>query len=232
MDTQDQLTASSGGTIDEDVARLRDYLDNLERKGLDRLPPEPKLGVELGVSRSRLRTMLKRMEDQGMIWRHVGKGTFLGPRQVTIESANVAGSISVHDFFEARLLLEPQLAAQAAIHATPADLEILEGCVADMASATSFIQWRRLDDKLHRSIARATHNPLMLILYDALKSQVRMGLEQRLEEVFGVPPAPRSATEVEHLSFIDAIRSHNPERAAQAMRDHISSVRSSLFSAQ
>lgn len=216
-------------TIDEDVARLRDYIDQLERAGDMRLPPEPKLGERLGVSRSRLRTMLKRLEDEGMIWRHVGKGTFLGPRQLTVDAPSWASSVSVDDFFDARILLEPQLAAQAAVHATPADIQALEGCVSEMAASTSFVQWKRLDDKLHRTIAEATHNALLLMLYDTLRSHVKLALDERMEEVFGAPPAPSQTTEAEHRAFVEAIRGHNPERAEQAMRDHIIAVRNSLF---
>lgn len=216
-------------SIDDDVARLRDYIDGLERKGDMRLPPEPKLGERLGVSRSRLRTMLKRLEDEGMIWRHVGKGTFLGPRQLTIDAPDWAASISVDDFFDARLLLEPQLAGHAAVHATPADIIALENGVSEMAATTSFLQWKRLDDRLHRTIAEATHNALLLMLYDTLRSQVRLGLDERMEEVFGTPPAPRITTESEHGDVVEAIRGRNPERAEQAMRDHIRSVRNSLF---
>lgn len=216
-------------SIDEDVARLREYIDGLERSGDSRLPPEPKLGERLGVSRSRLRTVLKRLEDEGMIWRHVGKGTFVGPRQLTPDISTWSASISVDDFFDARLLLEPQLAAQAAVHATPADVQSIENCLSEMATAPSFLHWKRADDKLHRVIAEATHNALLLMLYDMLRSQVKLGLEVRMEEVFGTPPGPRTATEAEHHAFVEAIRTHNPERAEQAMRDHICSVRNSLF---
>lgn len=216
-------------SINDDLARLREFIEGLERNGDSRLPPEPKLGERLGVSRSRLRTILKRLEDEGMIWRHVGKGTFVGPRQLTADNSAWAASISVDDFFDARLLLEPQLAAQAAVHATPADIRSLEDCLAEMAATASFPRWKRLDDKLHRAIAEATHNALLLMLHDALRSQARLGLDARMEEVFGTPSSPRITTQTEHTAFVEAIRMHNPESAEQAMREHICSVRNSLF---
>jgi hypothetical protein len=37
--------------IEEDVSRLRNYIDNVAKSGDLRLPSEPKLGEELGVSR-------------------------------------------------------------------------------------------------------------------------------------------------------------------------------------
>lgn len=216
-------------TIDNDLARLRDYIDALEQGGEARLPPEPKLSEQLGVSRSRLRTMLQRLDDEGVIWRRVGKGTFVGPRQLGAINTDLAASISADNFFEARLLLEPQLAAQAAKHATQADILALSQCIAEMANASSFHQWKRLDEKLHRAIADATHNALLVLLYDALSAHVKLGLSERIEEVFGAPRSPRSMTDPEHQSIVEAIRKRNPERAAQLMRDHIMSVRQRLF---
>src|SRR4051812_49164925 len=119
------------GTIEGDLARLRQYVDGVAGRGDLRLPSEPRLVEALGVSRGRLRTMLKRLEDEGLIWRHVGKGTFVGPRQVSPDDEDWSASISVDDVIAARLLLEPQLAARAAIHATPADLAAMDQCLAE-----------------------------------------------------------------------------------------------------
>lgn len=216
---------------DPDLARLKEYVDTAASRGDLRLPSEPRLVEALGVSRGRLRTLLKRLEDEGVIWRHVGKGTFVGPRQVSAADENWSASISVDDVFDARLLLEPQLAAQAAVHATPADLAAMDQCLAEMASAPSFLQWKRLDEKLHRMVAEAAHNGLLLLLYETLRSQVKLALDARIEEVFAVGPGPEH-TDQEHRSFIDAIRRHNPERAEEAMREHLRSIRSLAFGAR
>ena len=84
------------------------------------------------VSRGTLRKALADLEVEGLIWRHVGRGTFVGNRpvetvqdlgEVTRRIANPAGVM------EARLSLEPELARLAALHATPADLDELAKCV-------------------------------------------------------------------------------------------------------
>jgi DNA-binding GntR family transcriptional regulator len=78
-------------------------------------------------------------------------------------------------------------------------------------------------------IAEATHNPLLILLYDTLRTQIRLRLDPRMEEVFGAEPGPKNITHDEHASFVEAIRAHNPLKAEQAMRLHLNSVRDHLF---
>lgn len=225
------MTRAGAVTLDPDPdeQRLRAFVKETQQAGIPRLPPEPQLSERIGVSRGRLRTLLKRIEDDGLIWRHVGKGTFVGQRQDQPADGNLADYISVDDVMAARLVLEPQLAAQAAIHAKPRDITAMDDCVRAMRSADTFLQWRRLDEKLHRTVAEATHNALLLMVFDAMRAQAKVSLEARMEEIFGRLSGPASATPDEHLDFIDAIRAHSPERAEQAMRQHIQSVRAALF---
>ncbi|MFC6967245.1 FadR family transcriptional regulator [Paraburkholderia dipogonis] len=216
--------------IDDDVLRLREYIEgHVVSSGDLRLPPEPKLSEALGVSRGRLRTVLKRLEDEGLIWRHVGKGTFVGPRHVKPDDGNWSSSVSVDNIMDARLVLEPQLAAQAAVHATPADIASMDQCLADMASTGPFTPWKRLDEHLHRIVAESTHNALLLMLYDTMRVQVRLNLDTRMEEVFTSQTGPRHDTDGEHRLLVDAIRTHNPAKAEQLMREHLRSVRIRLF---
>lgn len=215
--------------IHDDLMRLREYIDGVAKEGHLRLPPEPKLGEVVGVSRGRLRTLLKRLEKEGLIWRHVGKGTFLGPHEIASDGRDWAASISLNDAMDARLVLEPQLAAQAALHATPADISAMDRCLDEMAGAASFLQWKLLDDKLHRTIAEAAHNVLLLMLFDTLRSQIRLSLDVRIRDVFSPHSGPKDTSDQEHRHFIEAIRAHDPIRAEGEMRRHLNSVRTHLF---
>lgn len=52
----------------------------------DQLPPEPELARQLGVSRATLREALRSYEQQGIISRRQGVGTFVNPRPLYVES--------------------------------------------------------------------------------------------------------------------------------------------------
>lgn len=222
------LVRQEENLTDSDLGRLRALLDDTMERGEARLPPEPRLSEALGVSRGRLRTLLKKLEEEGAIWRHVGKGTFVGPRQM-IDMPEFSASFSVDDILQARTILEPQLAAQAAIHATPEDLALMRACLKDMDQSKSLLTWKRLDERLHRVIAQAGHNMLLLLLYDTLRAQIRMTLDRRIEQVFGGEPGPKEDTDSQHRTVVDAIERHDPVAAETCMRAHLVSLRGKLF---
>jgi DNA-binding GntR family transcriptional regulator len=73
---------SFSGAVDrhDPVVRLRSFIQSGGYTEGVRLPPERHLTDELGMTRATLRKALDALEREGVIWRHVGKGTFLGAR--------------------------------------------------------------------------------------------------------------------------------------------------------
>ncbi|KPF87533.1 hypothetical protein IP81_18765, partial [Novosphingobium sp. AAP83] len=165
---------------------------------------EPQLSEEIGTSRGRLRTLLRRLEEDGAIWPHVGKGTFIGSRETVEVRSLAAPSFSVGDVFAARILLEPLLAAEAAVHATAENLAVVRQCHEILCKTEGYLQWKRLDDRLHREVAKATNKPLLLILYDTLNTQIRQALDTRLEQVFGHAHGPVPDANAEPGRIVDA----------------------------
>ena len=76
MSEPDPLTDSSNFAL----GRLRALLDDSSFEAGQRLPPERELAARIGIGRRALRRALEVLEAEGRIWRHQGKGTFLGSR--------------------------------------------------------------------------------------------------------------------------------------------------------
>jgi len=209
--------------------RLRAYIDDALREQRERLLPEPQLSELLDIPRGRLRTHLKRLEKDGLIWRHVGKGTFVGPRTAQLVDSAPLGSVSPSHAMDGRLVIEPILAGKAAVHARRSDIEAMERCLDETEVMTSYVAWKSGDDRLHRTIAEAAQNPLLLTLYDVVHGYVRKLISERMEQAVGQSPAPVENSNDEHAAIVAAIRKHDPEGAERAMRKHLTSIRALLF---
>jgi DNA-binding FadR family transcriptional regulator len=209
--------------------RLLGYIDEVLRERRERLLPESQLSELLDIPRGRLRSHLKRLEKEGLIWRHVGKGTFVGPRTAqVIDSAPVA-SVSPSHVMDGRLLVEPLLAGKAAVHARRSDIEAMERCLEETRATTSYVAWKRGDDRLHRTIAEAAQNPLLLTLHDVVHGYASKLISERMEEALGQSPAPVENSNNEHAMIVAAIKKHDPEGAETRMRQHLTSIRALLF---
>ncbi len=219
------------GTRNHDAtARLRNYLAGSNLELNSRLPPERTLSRQLGVSRGLLRRALAELEAEGQIWRHVGRGTFIGSRP--LESASDIDFVSSHttprELMEARFLIELGLARLAAGHATNADIRELELCIRKTKSATDWRVYEMWDTNLHRTIAAAAHNTCLMALFDTLNAVKRAVVWTRPREV---PLARRldHHSFAEHDAILDAITERDPARAEAAMRRHLESVRNRLM---
>ena len=76
----------TGREVRRVTADLAEYLSSDRYPLHSRLPPERQLCELLQVSRTALRNGLEELEREGRIWRHVGKGTFVGGRPQSVQS--------------------------------------------------------------------------------------------------------------------------------------------------
>jgi len=95
---------------------LKELLERCAPDIGDRLPAERDIAAQIGCSRQTIRIAFAKMEHAGLIWRHVGKGTFRGPAPLDVplrETLLIAGATPTH-LIRTRLLLEPSIAGEAA----------------------------------------------------------------------------------------------------------------------
>ena len=228
------------------LAGLKAYIAEGDFGPGDRLPPERVLTETLGMKRATLRRALDVLEQQGVIWRHVGKGTFLSEaaddalRNGKAEPAanntvpfpgninDIARQLSPVKMVRARLCLEPAIAREAAINASAAAVGRIEEAVRGCEEAEDWAGYEAWDDELHQAIAEATDNPLLVSLFLQVNNQ-RRGVANR-NVVRATERPPRTHTSfVEHRTIASAIAAHDHTWAHDAMRRHIGSVSARLF---
>jgi DNA-binding FadR family transcriptional regulator len=212
------------------LTQLRAWLAQRPRAPGERLPPERQLCETLGVSRSELRKALAHLEAAGEVWRHVGKGTFIGslPGVETADLAAAAARTSPVEVMNARLILEPALAAEAALNATGEDIAELRACLDGARLAESWRHYETWDNRLHRAIAASAGNLVMLTLFDSLNTIRRSVTWGRRRPADSRPPADHHSF-VDHEAIFAAVSGRDPAEAAAAMRRHLATVRGNLL---
>lgn len=210
------------------LAKLKSFLAEKNYSLHSRLPPERYLCQQLGISRTALRKALAVLESEGQIWRHVGRGTFIGSRPVenTNEVAFISNRTTPAEVMDTRLLIEPGLARLAALHATTADIEQMRQCIRKSKATNEWRVYEAWDNNLHRAIARAAHNRLLLSLFDTLNSV-------RREVVWGRPRTNKLTlahhSYAQHDTIVQAIANRDVDLAATCMHEHLEMVRDNLL---
>src|SRR5262245_48215689 len=150
--------------------RLRRQIETGHLPLYSRLPPERDLCAQLNVSRAKLRSALEVFEAKGLIWRHVGQGTFVGagPPPPPVPTMLETSNISPREVIEARLVLEPGIAAYVATTARPDDVKKMRYCAAKREAASDPEAYNLWDRKFHLAIAEASQNPIFISLLERL----------------------------------------------------------------
>jgi len=210
---------------------IRTYIDEGNFAPGDRLPSERVLTDALGMKRTTLRRALDTLEQQGVIWRHVGKGTFLSEERKD-DNAQWIGDVSRHltpvKMMRARLSIEPAIAREAAINASSEALNRIIRATEGAEEAVDWAGYEAFDDEFHHAIAAATDNPLLVALFDQLNS-VQRAVAWKTVVRESERPSRSHTSFAEHREIAEAIETRSPSRAHDAMRKHIGSVSARLF---
>lgn len=230
------MAAARSRSIQEARGETRRIADDLNRiLSSDRFPLHTRLPSErqlcelLRVGRTSLRSGLDELEREGRIWRHVGKGTFVGGRPQSVQSCAEAlgASTTLSELLEARRLIEPQVARLAALRAEAADLEVLHHYETSAARAVDWEEWDRWDELFHRAMAEASGNGFLISTVDQiLRAKKRTRWTITRAKVFD--PDLRDRYSAEHLAVAAAVAAHDPEAAEQAMTRHIAGISRSI----
>lgn len=182
----------------------------------DRMPSEPELGADLGVSRSTVREAIRELTSLGVLEIQHGRGTFV--RSLRPDLLLRGDSLLVDqpidrirdELLEVRSIVEPEAAALAALRASEEDVERLRYDVERLSQAIGQGMAPPEDLGFHLDLVRATHNAALWRVSGAIISFYQWD---------GQFPTEQDA--IDHQLIYEAVRDRDPDRARQAMRDHL-----------
>ena len=188
----------------------------------DRLPPERVLGERFGVSRTVIREAIRGLAAMGMVEVRSGSGTVVarvgaGSVAETMQLYLRGASIEYDLIDEVRTMVEVHVAGVAAERATEEDLEGMREALSSMAvTVGDNHRCASHDAEFHRSVARATHNPLYLVVLDAIGEPITTVRQGTLS----LPDRPVMAIAA-HGRILDRVAAHDADGAREAMRVHL-----------
>jgi len=229
--TRKMLSQSRTGGGESAINLLRSFIADGGFEAGGRLPPERELCETLGLTRNALRRALDALEPEGVLWRHVGKGTFISDTMAVRDPvAELGRQITPFRMIRARLAIEPAIAREAAVNASGKAIMAMQLAMERAHSASNWSEYEKHDDLFHRAIAEASDNLLLLSLFDQLNAVRRAVAWGNVVRDSQRPPSTHSSF-AEHEAIAMEIASRRPEEAYEAMRAHLKSVSERLFGA-
>jgi len=212
----------------EDVAeRLEQAIQDGTYAPAGLLPSERDLMREFGVGRPAVREALFHLRKMGLVEIRSGERA----RVTTTTPQFVIGALSgtarhmlgapggVQNFQNARLFFEMGLTRHAAIHAGAEDIADFEAAlVANREAIGDLRRFQKTDVDFHYVLAVIPGNPIFTAMHAAFAEWL---LEQRQTTL--VRGEDVRAYEA-HRKIFEAVAARDPDRAEQAMREHLEHV--------
>ncbi len=194
----------------------------------ERLPAERNLAQEFNVSRGTIRSVLKILEDQHLVTRHVGSGTYVSHQELANQQ-EIASITSPLEMVEVRIALEPQIVKLAIANASYRDLEELrkalrlcEDCGGDPE------KFARADTAFHLALAHCSKNKLLYWVYERI-SEVRRHSQWRSMKSKLLTPERMEFYNSQHRAIYESIASRNTPEAVKIIKNHLYGVHDDLL---
>jgi len=206
--------------VEQIVSQIESLIESGAWSVGSRIPPELELMQQLDVSRNTLREAIRALVHAGLLQTRQGSGTYVcssstlgAALQKRIQKANLI------EILEVRHALEKEAARLAAIRRNQNDLEniqtYLEACLAAAEHNDSEV-YVEADIQLHKAIAVAAHNSMLMDLYE----QMSVPLHESVHNLSEMTCHTDFHHHV-HWKLVDAIKEQNPEQAIEAVTEYI-----------
>jgi GntR family transcriptional repressor for pyruvate dehydrogenase complex len=217
---------------DDVINRLRGMIQSGELRPGSRLPPEPQLALQMGVSRSGVREAVKVLAAARVLDVRRGDGTYVTSlaSDLLLEGVGFAfellqGGESLLEVMEIRRLLEPASTAMAAMRMSAEQLAEVASVMGRMRAHTGDPEeLLRLDITFHRLVIAAAGNATLATLVDGLSGRTARARVWRGIVMGNVA----QATIDEHQAILSALESRDQLLAQSAALMHVSTSESWL----
>lgn len=194
-------------------------------KSGDQLPPERELAVSLNVSRPSVREAIRGLSILGVVRTRQGGGAYISELDAEslltpIQFFLSLGDANIRELYDARSLIESDVARRAAEHITDEELQQLQQLIDEQkVMSNDAMAFRMSDFAFHETIWKAARNAFLKRIGESLNV---LGLEfrKRASETEGV----LQQSVRDHKRLLDALKARDPDAAAAAASRHMRNV--------
>ena len=192
-----------------------------------RLPAEREMANNLRVSRGSLRQVLKMLEIMGVVSQRVGDGTYLNAAAHSMlaepmEFLILLDGITFEELMDARLIVEPELAARAATRASPEQVAALRGSLDRMGNSADHGEVVEDDLRFHRTIFLMAENRVCSLMFSIVHESLHKLMEITSQMV------DLEHTLRLHQRIYNAIKKGDPAEARARMFAHLTDAKELL----
>jgi len=182
------------------------------------------------VGRSTIREAIRELAGKGVLATRQGSGAFLTALETADERESTLRRASIVAVIEARIAIESEAAALAALRRSPTDLRALRRGLAERSRAgLSLAAYVDADMALHRAVVGAAHNEVLLDLFDGFVPRIRPAMIEMLQHSSSATEAAGGAADLAaHAALVDAIADRDATAAADLSRTHLSDLKAAL----
>ena len=201
--------------VDQALEQLRTRIKDGAWEVGQRLPTEPELAAELGISRNTVREAMRVLAFAGLIEIRQGDGSYLRGRVDPMGTLRALSSCSLEQIRETRHILEVEAIVLAALRRTEEDLRLLHRALKESeqhyhGELDTFIG---CDLLFHQRLIDAAHNPALSELYRYTSSIV----SSQIRSTLAVQPRRQSVFDL-HIDLLAAVEQQDPQRAMALCR--------------
>ncbi|MGN8102629.1 FadR/GntR family transcriptional regulator [uncultured Pseudomonas sp.] len=184
----------------------------------ERLPTEPELCAELGISRNTVREAMRVLAFSGLIEIRQGDGSYLRSMTDPLGTMRALSHCTLGQAQETRQILEVEAIGLAAQRRTASDLRALRTALDTSAALYQgdLEAYISTDLAFHQRLVDAAHNPALSELYQYFSAIVGAQLRQTLN----LSPRRQAVFDL-HVALLDAVEQQDPERAKSLCRQLI-----------